>query len=192
MKKISLLLLVAWSCLLQAQKTYQFSVDSVAKVSVAGTSTLHEWKATAATVTDFPQQIKLNLIKGERIDSFAFVVAVASLDGGRGASMNAKITKALLADAHPTISYQQISPAILEVQEEGNFVLSSIGLLSMAGVSKEIQVTVNIKENSSGALVLSGKKDLQMSDFGIKPPSALFGQIQTDDAITVNFEFVYY
>ena len=192
MKKIGLLLLVAWASLLQAQKTYQFPVDSVANVSVSGTSTLHGWTATAATVTDFPQQIELDLAAGEQIDSFAFEVAVASLDGGRGASMNAKITKALLADTHPTINYQQTSPATLEVHEEGGFVLSSTGSLSMAGASKEVQVKATIKETDAGILILSGSKDLKMSDFGITPPSAMFGQIQTDDAITVHFEFVYH
>ena len=61
----------------------------------------------------------------------------------------------------------------------------------MAGTSKEIEVTVNIQETDTGGLVLQGSKALKMSDFGITPPSALFGQIQTDDAITVHFEFVY-
>jgi len=191
MKKICFLLLFAWSCLVQAQNTYQFPVDSVANVSVSGTSTLHGWKATASTVTDFPQAITINLAAGAQIDSFSFTVAVASLDGGRGASMNAKINKALLADTHPTISYQQTSPASLVAQEENRFTLSSTGLLSMAGTAKEVQVTVNLQETDTGGLVIKGSKDLKMSDFGITPPSAMFGQIQTDDAITVHFEFVY-
>jgi len=191
MKKICLLLLVAWSCLLQAQKTYQFPVDSVAHISVSGTSTLHGWTATAATVTDFPKEIILSLAEGEKIDSFAFTVAVASLDGGRGASMNAKINKALLADTHPSISYQQTSPATLTANAAGDFELASTGLLSMAGTSTEVQVTVAITETEAGGLILQGSQQLKMSDFGIKPPSAMFGQIQTDDAITVHFEFVY-
>lgn len=191
MKNICFLILFAWSFLLQAQKTYQFPVDSIAHISVSGTSTLHAWTATASTVVDFPQVMELNLSAAEQIDSFAFTVVVASLDGGRGASMNSKIKKALLADQHPTISYQQTSSATLLKQETGGFTLSSTGSLSIAGTSKEVEVMVNIQETDKGGLVLQGSKALKMSDFGIKPPSALFGQIQTDDAITVHFEFVY-
>jgi len=36
-----------------------------------------------------------------------------------------------------------------------------------------------------------GNEPMKMTDFGIEPPSALFGQIQTKDEIVVVFTLVY-
>ena len=143
----------------------------------------------AGEVSDFPTEVTLVLEEGQTIDSFAFTVVVASLDGGRGASMNGKIKTALQATTSPTIIYQQTQPAAL-TQKDGQWMLTSMGSLSMAGKEKEISVDVLIEERDNG-LVFKGSKPLKMSDFEMTPPSAMFGQIQTYDDITVHFEFRY-
>ena len=60
----------------------------------------------------------------------------------------------------------------------------------MAGKEKDISVDVELDEQA-GKLIFKGSKKLKMSDFEMTPPSAMFGQIQTHDDITVHFEFRY-
>lgn len=173
-----------------SQSSFTYPSDSIPTVNIIGTSTLHDWKVQAGEVADFPSMIALELEEGTTIDSFGFSVKVMSLDGGRGASMNGKIQKALQAATNPTIQYQQTEVATL-VKKEGVWMLISNGVLSMAGAEKEISVEVTVEEQND-QLLFAGSKPLKMSDFNITPPSAMFGQIQTDDAITVQFEFRYY
>lgn len=169
-----------------------FVIDSEApyEVYVNGTSTLHDWSAAVATVIDFPATMTLGVADGGQIESFGFKAEVNSMDGGRGSTMNNKIYKALQAETNPHIVYQQEGPATIEAMPDGAFKLTSTGKLSMAGVEKE--VTVDVMATMEGdKLIFKGEKALKMSDFEIEAPSALFGQIQTYDDISVHFVFNY-
>jgi len=190
MKNFLLLVLLCCSSIAYSQQSFSFPSDSIPSISITGTSTLHGWTVQAGEVTDFPSTIAFDISEGATIDSFGFSVKVMSLDGGRGASMNGKIQKALQASTSPSVQYKQAEIATL-ASKEGVWVLTSTGVLSMAGAEKEISVEVTVEEKD-GLLVFTGSKSLKMSDFNITPPSAMFGQIQTDDAITVEFEFRYH
>jgi len=173
-----------------AQTSYTISQDSPVKISVHGTSTLHEWTAKAQKVSDYPEKIKLDPVVGSQIEGFGFSVGSKSLDGGRGSSMNNKISKALLADTHEQITYVQKGSAEVMAKEDGSMYLISNGVLTLAGVEKEISVEVSFVEED-GTLSLTAVKDFAMSDFNIEPPSAMFGQIKTNDDISIQFEFTY-
>lgn len=172
------------------QTKYVIDKDNPIKISVHGTSTLHEWTATAHKISDYPDQMELSLEAGAEVDDFQFSVVSTSLDGGRGSSMNNKIQKALLADTHKQIMYKQNGKAQILTNEDGQFYLVSKGILTLAGVEKEINVDVNIEENE-GKLVLTAVKAFTMSEFNIEPPTAMFGQIKTNDDISIQFEFTY-
>ena len=179
------------SFIIQAQ-TYQLVTDStVSTINVTGTSTLHGWTVAVNEIQDVPQELVLSGDHENTIDSFAFGVVVSSMDGGRGASMNAKITKALQATAHPVITYQQNEPAIItDIDTDGNFKLISKGNLSMVGLEKAVEIEVMGQKTEDG-IILKGSKPLKFSEFEIEPPSAMFGQIVCGDDIAVNFEFRY-
>jgi len=169
----------------QAQTTYVLAAEEGVKVSVKGNSTLHEWEAVASEIIDHPTEIITDLKVKSGFEDFGFKVGVASLDGGRGASMNKKIKKALIATTHPYIIF-----ASAEVELLDESVVKSKGALEIAGKSMDVAVdaTVSLEDDQ---LVISGSKALKMSDFGIEPPTAMFGQIKTRDEIEVHFEFRY-
>lgn len=174
--------------LVRAQEgTYTIDKEAPFEVYVSGSSTLHDWKATVGTVSDYPERLSVGK---DAIESFSFKADVASMDGGRGSTMNNKIYKALKSDAHPQISFEQKSPATIKALPGGEFKLTSSGMLSMAGVEKMIDVEV-MGTKKDGKLVFQGSKPLKLSEFEIDPPSAMFGQIQTHDDITVHFTFNY-
>lgn len=166
-----------------------FKIDQEAPVEmyVSGSSTLHNWKATVGKVTGYPASITL----GENgIGSFSFKAEVESMDGGRGSTMNGKIYKALKSETHPQITFSQEGNAVIKALPDGQFQLTSTGKLSMAGVEKTISVEVSATKKD-GKLIFQGEKPLKLSEFEIEPPSAMFGQIQTHDDITVHFTFNY-
>lgn len=182
----NLFLLIFSICCLSATAQSTYTVDTIPTISIKGTSTLHDWTVQAGAVADYPTNLTLEIADGATIDSFSFSVPVANLDGGRGPSMNAKIQKAFVMETNPTINYRQNGVATITT---GNTITSS-GILKMAGVAKDMEVVLSVSEEE-GLLILKGSKDLKMTDFGMTPPSAMFGQIQTADDITVHFEFVY-
>ncbi len=194
MKSFHLFLVFAISLVLTnlaSAQSYHLAVDSAATITVTGTSTLHGWTVAVNEVQDVPQALILAGDNENTIDSFAFGVVVKSMDGGRGASMNAKITKALQATEHPVISYQQSESAtISDMDDSGNFKLISKGTLKMVGLEKAIEIEVMGQKTDKG-ITLKGSKPLKFSEFDIEPPSAMFGQIVCGDDIAVNFEFRY-
>ena len=112
------------------------------------------------------------------------------MDGGRGPSMNKKIKKALKAATYPHVSFTQTEAIHLASKDDGNTVVNATGSLNIAGVEKvvTIELTATTQENQ---LVFTGKYPMKMSDFDIEPPSAMFGQIETKDDITIEFELIY-
>ena len=172
-------------------QSFQSASEHPVAVSIVGGSTLHDWTVACGTIEEYPTSFDLTVKEGSIIDSFTFSVQVKSMEGGRGSIMNTKIFNALKSEEHPNVKYQQTTPAtISSVDGDGNFTLTSTGLLQMAGQEKEVSVSVTgqLKDN---VLVFTGSHPMKLSDFEIDPPSAMFGQIQTKDDITVNFEFRY-
>jgi len=163
--------------------------DTPAEVKVTGTSTLHDWTVTSAQVSEIPQQLTLDTGSDQLINAFGFKIAVADLDGGRGASMNTKIKTAFKSDNHPFIQYQQSQVSSKQVSaDQVQFV--SKGTLTMAGLEKE--VTVQVKAHKSGTQwQFTGNYAMNMSDFEMDPPTAMFGQIKTHDPVVVHFTFNY-
>ncbi len=170
---------------------WQLDHESSPEITISGTSTLTDWTVTCANVQDTPDQLNLDLQNPGQIAEFGFKVPVANMDGGRGSSMNDKILNAFQSSQHPFVEYQQTSPARVSVPDQsGAVTITSSGNLSMAGATKavEIKSTAVIKD---GKLLISGSKDIKMSDFGITPPSAMFGQIKTNDDVVVSYQFQY-
>ncbi len=154
------------------QATYTLAEGS--RIWVEGTSTLRDWQAE---VTNFSGTINTNAT-GE-ITKVSLSMDVKTMEGGRGPDMNAKIYKALLAEEYPQMTFEGEEAA----SQQGD--VGSMGVLSLAGMKKEIQVSAQ-GGVSSGQL--TGKHSLKFSDFNIEPPSALFGQIVCHDEMTIMFD----
>lgn len=173
-----------------AQTTYMLSADDGVKVSVKGNSTLHEWEAVASEIIDHPTEITTDLKDQTGFKNFGFKVGVESLDGGRGASMNKKINKALVSSTSPYIIFNATEVEFAPGIGDDENMINSKGTLEIAGKSMDVEVDAKVKVEGE-QLVISGSKALKMSDFDIEPPTAMFGQIKTRDDITVHFEFRY-
>ena len=185
---ISFIISHLWTATGFAQDSWVF--DSETTITVNGGSTLSDWSASTSTISGMPEKLTLQLQENGQIEGFSFRVDSRSLDGGRGAAMNEKIHAALKVDQYPEIVYQQSGGGQLSRASDGNWLIKTEGILSIAGVDQAVEVDVQASADGDN-LSLVAEKDLAMSVFEIEPPSAMFGQIQTEDSITVSINFSY-
>jgi len=168
---------------------YQLAAENSTELVIDGTSTLHGWTATAAQVDGVPTSV--NVTEGTvHIDPFSIETKVISLDGGRGPAMNGKIQKALKADSDPTVIFniqESLAISLSDISEDGFPVKGS---LSIGGITHDVEIVTTITQKDK-TLMISGKRDMKMSEFDIEAPSAMFGQIKTNDDITIRFNIKY-
>ncbi len=168
----------------------RFEADPSSTFSVAGTSTLHDWTCTSKEVKGFVVLPKSWVDgkpgKEEQVTEANISVAARSLFSGRGSIMDDKMYNALKDYDFPTITFHLVSGKITP-SEAGKAKLDVTGDLSLAGKTQRISLTLEGSRIDGSTFNFKGSKALKMSDFEVEPPTAMFGQIVTDDLVTVNF-----
>jgi polyisoprenoid-binding protein YceI len=184
MKIFSLALcIICWGY--SSAQNYILESDPAEVLSIVGSSSLHDWTVNAGEVNNLPLEMTLN-DKTIDLKAVEISIPIATLDGGRGATMNGKIQKALLATEHPNVIFKLDGAQVVNIADT----TSIAGKLIIAG--QTVSVDLDLAISSDGEqITLSGNEPMKMTDFGIEPPSALFGQIQTKDDISVAFELKY-
>jgi polyisoprenoid-binding protein YceI len=161
----------------------RFAAVKGSSVTVTGTSTLHEWTMRGNTIDG---EIVAPAITqwGSSPAKVIVTIPVKSLKSEHD-KMDQLMANALKADKNPTIRYEltQAVPA----GDMSSFTVKSKGKLTIAGVTKEVDITVTGARNSNGQYALTGEAPLKMTDFGIKPPTAMLGTIKTGDNVKVKF-----
>lgn len=156
----------------------KFSSTSQTKLSVTGTSTLHDWECVADTQEGaITAVIESDAVT--QITDFNFSIKAKSLKSGKS-GMDKKTWEALKADDHATITYKGSSVKI--ANGEATFT----GKMTMAGVTKTITTTVKVTYEN-GKIKLSGSKAFKLTDFGIDPPKALMGTIKTGNDVAIHY-----
>lgn len=162
---------------------------------VTGTSTIHDWEVE---VKDYSAQVELSEPLSETglsnigaaLSSATITVPVKNMDSGKG-GMNRKMYGALKKDDHPDIVFSLDSAEVTASSDTSNAVsLNTKGNLSMAGSEQPIEMMVNVERLEDGTLKFSGEKKLNMKDFDIDPPSAVFGTIKAGEEVTVKFDLI--
>jgi hypothetical protein len=164
---------------------------SAARVSISGTSNIHPF--TASTTDVRLTRLVLAPAEDDRLQSaarpggveaFEIVIHAASLTSPKD-GLDKNMHKALKTAAHPSITFKltRLEPGAAAGTARG------IGLLTIAGVEKEVALSLKVAANASTITVI-GDLPLLMTDYGIKPPTAMLGMLKTDPKITVTFETV--
>jgi polyisoprenoid-binding protein YceI len=159
----------------------QYVLDAKASfVHIKGTSTLHDWTASVKKIKATLQaEVEDNQLV--KIHSVEISMPSTSLKSGKSA-LDKNMHKALKTDKYPEITYQLKSHTI------HNGAITTIGALTITGVTKNIETKVTQKE--VGKLIeIDGEVKLKMSDFNIKPPEYFLGTLKTGNNITIAFHF---
>jgi polyisoprenoid-binding protein YceI len=104
------------------------------------------------------------------------------------AKMDKLMAEALKAGANPTIRYELTSAAL--ANRDANPLLNTRGKLTIAGVTREVEMQITATRQTGNTYVLTGQVPIRMSDYGIKPPTAMLGTINTRNDVKVSFRWV--
>jgi hypothetical protein len=163
-----------------------------AKVSLAGTSNLHDYTASTTTVRVTRLQLAGTATGGDlwasvvtpgTVQAFEVAIPAATLHSTRD-GLDKNMHKALKTKEHADIVFR------LSRFESKGAAVRAIGVLRVAGVEKEIGIDLSAA-TKGGSLVVSGSVDLLMTDFGIAAPKAMMGMLRTDPKVTISFETVF-
>jgi hypothetical protein len=165
-----------------------------ARVSISGTSNIHEYTASTTTVNVTRAQLRGSLAGPEfwanaltpgAVEAFEISIPAAKLTSPRE-GLDKNMHKALQVKDHPDITFRLLR---LEPREGAAGAIRGIGVLQIAGVEREVTIDLTTERKDS-TLRVQGQVPLLMTDFGIKPPTAMLGMLKTDPKVTVAFEVV--
>lgn len=162
-----------------------------ARVTIAGTSNIHEFAASTTKVRVTRAQLGAvagpefwdNVLKPGAVEAFEIAIPAATLTSPRE-GLDKNMHKALKVQEFPDITYRLVR---LEAGQAG--AMKGIGMLRIAGVEREVVLVLKTQRNTS-SLSVTGTVDLLMTDYGITPPKAMLGMLKTDPKVTITFETV--
>jgi len=158
------------------------------KLEVFGTSNLHDWEIQAKAMSG-KSTMSIEAADLKAIKSLDFSVEVEQLKSGKN-GMDNNTFKALNSKIYKTINFKLVSVSKITKTTDGNFTVETQGDLSIAGVTKRINQTFSVKVLGKKA-VFSGKTKIDMTLYGVKPPTALMGTIKTGKDVTIDFKVTY-
>lgn len=160
-------------------------------IQVEGTSTLHDW---TSDVEEFGSYIKFNpaALEGDTlsnpVESLSLTIPVESIESGKG-GMNRRTYDALKSDDFPNIMFQMNNAELVNADSAlTSMELSVEGNLTIAGTSKNITLPVTGTKQEDGSYKFTGEYEINMKDYNVDPPSAMFGTIKAGEVVTVPFE----
>jgi polyisoprenoid-binding protein YceI len=192
--KVPALALVTLLPVLAAATRRQTPLDlqPESRLWVAGTSTVRSFQCQAgafdAKVESTGADAVAAVLAGQKaVTSVEVTVPAEKLDCRNG-TMNEHMRKALKAKEFPTVVFRASSYDLARVSDTVNVTLN--GSLTLGGVEKPIMVNAQAKPGADGALVISGTREVRMTEFSLKPPTLMLGTMKVDEKITVGFEIV--
>lgn len=185
----SLALLALAGSFAQAQSSIRLTARPDSKIWLEGGSNLHSWECQSSavdatievdpsfkTAVDFPKALEKVEVK----------LPVTSLKCGHG-GMEKNMYKALKADRSPAISYI-LGTFQAEPGAAKDFSVKTVGKLEVAGEERTVSMEVTATRLDDGTVEAKGTVPILMTDYGIKPPTAMFGALRTDNKVIVKFE----
>ena len=186
MKAMKVLLITVWVLAIQlhAANAQMFSVKSY-KVSVKGTSSLHDWESTV----DKLEARGSFVLSGDALSNVKDVVVkipVKAIKSTKGKMMDNKTWEAFNYEKNPTITFTLAEKKINTAKQS----LVANGTLTMAGVTKSLELHLVYKVLPGGELQITGGHKLLMSDFKMEAPTAMMGTIKVGDEVAVDVELI--
>ena len=159
--------------------------NEASSLFIEGTSNIHDWtieaKNTSGILTAEFEEAKL-----EEIDKLEFTVIVESLMSGKS-GMDKNTYKALNNDKYKEITYKLKRVENIEKVSANTYKVKTIGSLMIAGGKQDIPLNFNLKTGAN-KLELEGEYKLNMTDYGVEAPTAMFGTITTGEDVIIKFE----
>lgn len=156
-------------------------------VAIHGSSNLRDWKDSVGTVSgDMTAGIGVD---GKlEVQAIHIKMEVRSIKSDLGSGMDHKTYTALKADANPEIIFLLDVPVKLMQINPGGDASVLKGHLTLAGICRPVIMQVSLLMLGQGKIQFEGSQAINMTDYGVKPPTALFGTIKARPQITIKFK----
>ncbi len=172
-------------------QSYSISDSKANSMKLSGTSSMHDWDMNAH---EFTGEAQFYFAEGDTqqltaVTSLSFCLPAINLSSDKkGLDKNAY--EALKNDKYKEILYN-LKSATVSPEKDGKFLVSALGNLTIAGVTREVKMDVNCMVNGDATIRCTGSDKVKMSDYNIKPPSFMFGAMKTGNVVTLDFTVVY-
>lgn len=184
---IAVICLVATQ-LVQAQTTYKLATGQDVYIKVSGSSNVHDW-TMISTLMESNGVFTTGAQTLTAIKSFNFQLAVKSLKSEHK-TMDSRMYKSVNESKYPTISYKLISATITQTSK-GKCLIESKGELTIGGATQPITMEVTAAVNFDNSITINGSKKIQLTDYGITPPSFMLGTMKVYNDLTIQFNITY-
>ncbi len=171
---------------LQAQGLYKLSTAKENVVKILGSSNVHDWTMIAqnpACDAEFGAISSDGVPKS--LGSLSFSVNAKSLKSEHE-SMDGRAYKTIKADDYPKITFKLTSATITPAQKN-KFTIKAAGTLTIAGVTKAINMQVNGEVKADNTITCTGEEKLKLTEYNIQPPSFMLGAMKVANDLTIQF-----
>lgn len=158
---------------------------------VGGTSSVRGWECKAtiftATVESAPNAAATVLAGEKAVSAVDLTVPIEKLECGNG-QMNGHMRKALKMEEHAQVTFRLSSYELSRSND--SLLVTMAGSLTLGGTEKPIELVGLAASAPDGALRVAGSHAFKMTDFGLKPPTLMFGRIKVHDTVKVGFDVI--
>lgn len=164
-------------------------LSNESKLSINGTSNVSDFRCQSEHEL---QQDSLQFeyhFEGETInvDGVSLALEIDQFDCGKR-GINRDFRSTLKYKEYPFIN---ITLNELVLEEATDIVPTQARVtISIAGNERDYTVPLTAFSSSEDRIIVGGTKTLYMSDFGLTPPSPLFGLVQVSDQLDITFDLV--
>lgn len=121
--------------------------------------------------------------------NFRLRVPIETLRCGN-AVMERDMNRALKAEDHPTIEFRftGLISGIEHDIDANTYRARIAGDLVLAGSKRSVELSITAQRTAPDRFRIQAELPLRMTDFGITPPSALFGMVRAKNELVVRFD----
>jgi len=177
-------------------------LDTSSELRVEGTSNVHAYTILAEHLSiqtktepvdierlSEPEAAFYQRFHHGRLQQLALTIPVAEMSSSR-AGLDRRFYQALKSKDYPEIRFLLTDYQITgEGVSRDAFVIDCSGELTVAGKTQPISLKIGAEFSDKG-LVITGNKELLMSQFDIRPPTAMMGLMKTGDRVTIRFALI--
>jgi hypothetical protein len=182
---------------LHANNLGKYHIQRESTVWIEGSSNINTFKCVSYKVHGegiLDSSIKAAPIIGSPFNvrlKATFAITVKSMDCGNP-MVNSDMYEALKSDDFTTLSYELKRVDLLGdiSKDDGAFYANTVGILTVAGSPREIKMKVKLTSLGNGKYKIEGNKEVLMTDFGVKPPTAMMGLLKAHDKLTFYFDII--
>ncbi|RMG70980.1 MAG: YceI family protein [Bacteroidetes bacterium] len=177
----------------QEPRRIPYIISPKSQLYLEGTSNVKDFTCRN-TLAFRPSQVAMGQVSGNCITlNTRLQLPIRALDCGNY-GINRDMQATLQAKDYPYIDIQLLNVTgetqLGETSQQEWHALRAQVVVSIAGKSQTMEVPVRARQATADTYRFTGSCPLQMTTFGIDPPSALLGLVQVSDDIQIYFDLI--